>query len=254
MATLIAELKDYVDILRRELLLVQDVAKITTYGERTEAIYISFDRDQMSQLGIQPQSIVNDLLEKQRITDSGRVRVGDEFIFIEPTGGLDSIDDFAEFIIRGDGGEQIRLRDIAELQRGYMEPDNTILRYDGKLSIGLGISTVSGGNVVTMGEALRERLIELENQRPVGIDFGVISLQSEAVDEAISSFTASLLQAVVIVILVLLVFMGLRSGLLIGVVLLITIIGSFIFLNSMEVALERISLGALIIALGMAGR
>lgn len=246
-----AELKDYVDILRRELLLVEDVAKITTYGEQEEAIYISFDRDQMSQLGIQPQAIVNELMQKQQIADAGRVRVGNEFISIEPTGGLDSIDDFEEFIIRGSGGEQIKLRDVAEVQRGYVEPQKTVLRYDGKMSIGLGISTIYGGNVVTMGEALRERLIELENQRPVGIDFGIISLQSEAVAEAISSFTGSLLQAVVIVILVLLIFMGLRSGLLIGAVLLITIIGSFIFLNSMEVALERISLGALIIALGM---
>jgi multidrug efflux pump subunit AcrB len=246
-----AELKDYVDILRRELLLVEDVAKITTYGEQDEAIYISFDRDQMSQLGIQPQAIVNELMQKQQITDAGRVRVGNEFISIEPTGGLDSIDDFEEFIIRGSGGEQIKLRDVAEVQRGYVEPQKTVLRYDGKMSIGLGISTIYGGNVVTMGQALRERLIELENQRPVGIDFGIISLQSEAVAEAISSFTASLLQAVVIVIMVLLIFMGLRSGLLIGAVLLITIIGSFIFLNSMDVALERISLGALIIALGM---
>ena len=246
-----AELKDYVDILRRELLLVEDVAKITTYGEQDEAIYISFDRDQMSQLGIQPQSIVDELMQKQQIADSGRVRVGNEFISIEPTGGLDSIDDFEEFIIRGSGGEQIKLRDVAEVQRGYVEPQKTVLRYDGKMSIGLGISTIYGGNVVTMGEALRERLIELENQRPVGIDFGIISLQSEAVADAISGFTASLLQAVVIVILVLLIFMGMRSGLLIGAVLLITIIGSFIFLNSMEVALERISLGALIIALGM---
>jgi len=246
-----AELKDYVDILRRELLLVEDVGKITTYGEQSEAIYISFDRDQMSQLGIQPQAIVNELMQKQQVADSGRVRVGREFISIEPSGGLDSIDDFEEFIIRGTGGEQVRLRDIADIQRGYLEPQRTILRYDGKMSIGLGISTVSGGNVVTMGEALRSRMVELEDQRPVGIDFGIISLQSEAVAEAISGFTGSLLQAVVIVILVLLFFMGLRSGLLIGGVLLITIVGSFIFLNPMGVALERISLGALIIALGM---
>jgi len=246
-----AELKEYVDLLRRELLLVEDVAKITTYGERTEAIYISFDRDQMSQLGVQPQKIVDELMQMRQIADAGRVRVGKEFISFEPTGGLDTIAEFETFIIRGSGGEQIRLRDVAEVRRTYVEPQNTILRYDGKMSIGLGISTIIGGNVVTMGNSLRDRLIELEDQRPVGIDFGIISLQSEAVAEAISGFTSSLIQAVVIVILVLLVFMGLRSGLLIGAVLLITIVGSFIFLNPMGVALERISLGALIIALGM---
>ena len=246
-----AELKDYVDFLRRELLLVDDVGKISTYGERTEAIYISFDRDRMSQLGISTSEIVNDLLQKNRVTNSGRVRVGSEFITIDPTGGLSAIEQFEDLIIRGEGGQQIFLRDVAVIQREYVDPQNTILRYDGKLSIGLGISTVAGGNVVTMGQALRDRMLELEGQRPVGMDFGIVSLQSDAVSAAISGFVVSLLQAVAIVIVVLLLFMGLRSGLLIGAILVVTILGSFIFLNPMGVALERISLGALIIALGM---
>ena len=246
-----AELKNYVDFLKRELLLVQDVGKITTYGERTEAIYISFDRDRMSQLGISTSGIIDELLQKNLVTDSGRVRVGSEFITIQPTGGLTAVEQFEELIIRGGSGQQIYLRDVATVNRDYVDPQNTILRYDGKLSIGLGISTVSGGNVVTMGTALRDRMIELEGQRPVGIDFGIVSMQSDAVVAAISGFVVSLLQAVAIVIVVLLLFMGLRSGLLIGVILLVTIIGSFIFLQPMGVALERISLGALIIALGM---
>ncbi len=246
-----AELKDYVDFLRRELLLVDDVGKITTYGERTEAIYISFDRDRMSQLGISASEIIDDLLQKNRVTNSGRVRVGSEFITIEPTGGFSAIDQFEELIIRGAGGQQIYLRDVALVQREYVDPQNTILRYDGKLSIGLGISTVAGGNVVTMGQALRDRMLELEGQRPVGMDFGIVSLQSDAVSAAISGFVISLLEAVAIVIVVLLLFMGLRSGLLIGAILVVTILGSFVFLNPMGVALERISLGALIIALGM---
>jgi multidrug efflux pump subunit AcrB len=246
-----AELKNYVDFLRRELLLVDDVGKIATYGERTEAIYISFDRDRMSQLGISSSAIVDDLLQKNLVTNSGRVRVGSEFITIEPTGGLSAVEQFEELIIRGSGGQQILLRDVATIHRDYVDPQNTILRFDGKLSIGLGISTVAGGNVVTMGEGLRDRMIELEGQRPVGMDFGIVSMQSDAVAVAISGFVVSLLQAVAIVIVVLLLFMGLRSGLLIGVILLVTIVGSFIFLNPMAVALERISLGALIIALGM---
>ena len=173
-----AELKNYVDILRRELLLVQDVGKITTYGERQEAIYITFDRDRMSQLGIQSSSIINDLQQRNVVTNSGRVRVGDDFITIEPTGGFNAVEEFEELYIRGDGDAQIYLRDIAEVTRRYVEPQNTLLRYDGMSGIGLGISTVSGGNVVTMGEALSARMIELEDQRPVGMDFGVVSMQS----------------------------------------------------------------------------
>jgi len=246
-----AELKDYVDFLKRELLLVQDVGKISTYGERVEAVYVEFDRDQMSQLGIRSVDIVEELHQKNVVADSGRVKVGSEFITLAPTGEFSSVEQFESLLIRGGEGRQIYLRDVATVRRGYVQPQNTIIRYDGRTGIGMGISTVFGGNVVTMGEALRERLAELEGQRPVGIEFGRVSLQSEAVKVAISSFVISLLEAVAIVIIVLLIFMGLRSGLLIGFILVVTIAGSFIFLNPMGVALERISLGALIIALGM---
>lgn len=246
-----AELKDYVDFLKKELLLVQDVGKITTYGARKEAVYVEFDRDRMSQLGIPSSAIIDQLRQKNVVTNSGRVRVGSEFVTLEPTGGFTSVDQFGSLLIRGGEGQQIYLRDVATVSRGYVEPQNTIIRYNGQTGIGVGISTVSGGNVVTMGDALRARLAELEDRRPVGIEFGIVSLQSEAVIVAISGFVISLVEAVAIVVVVLLFFMGLRSGLLIGFVLVLTIAGSFIFLDPMGVALERISLGALIIALGM---
>jgi len=137
------------------------------------------------------------------------------------------------------------------MRRGYIEPQTNLIRYDGAPAIGLGISTVSGGNVVNMGKALSQRAAELQEQIPVGIEVGLVSVQSTAVETAISGFIISLLEAVAIVVVVLLFFMGLRSGILIGFVLLLTIAGTFIFMGPMEVALERISLGALIIALGM---
>ena len=246
-----AELKDYVDLLRREFLVVQDVAKIETFGERPEVVYVELSRDRMSQLGIPTSAIIDDLQQKNLVADSGRVQVGREFIAIEPTGAITSVEQFESLLISGGSERQIYLRDVATVRRGYVEPPTNLVRYDGKAAIALGISTVSGGNVVSMGEALRTRALELEGQRPMGIEFGIISLQSEAVAKAIRGFVSSLVQAVVIVIVVLLLFMGVRSGLLIGFVLVLTIAGSFIFLSPMGVALERISLGALIIALGM---
>ena len=246
-----AEIKDVVDMLRRELLLVQDVGKIDTYGERTEAVYVELNRDRMSQLGISPDVIINELRQKNLVTDSGRVAVGSEFITLNPTGTIKDVEQFGDILISGRGSEQIYLRDVATVRRGYVEPQNNLIRYDGKLAIGLGISTVSGGNVVNMGEALEQRVAELMPRVPVGIEAGLVSMQSDAVETAITGFVVSLLEAVAIVIVVLLFFMGLRSGMLIGFVLLLTIAGSFIFLAPMGVALERISLGALIIALGM---
>ena len=246
-----AELKDVIDLLRRELLLVQDVAKIDTYGEFVEAIYVELERDRMAELGIPTSAIIRELTNKNVAADAGRVKVGPEFISIVPTGELDSVEDFESVLISPGESRQIYLRDVAQIRRGYVEPPSTLMRYDGKAAIGLGISTVTGGNVVVMGEALEKRMDELLPQIPLGIELGLVSVQSTAVTEAISGFVVSLIEAVVIVIAVLLVFMGLRSGLLIGFVLVLTIAGTFIFMGPWGVALERISLGALIIALGM---
>lgn len=246
-----AELKEVADMLRRELLLVQDVGKIDIFGERTEAIYVELNRDRMSQLGVSPKDIIDELRQKNLVANAGSVKVGSEFITLNPTGEIKSVEQFGDMLISVKGSDQIYLRNVARIWRGYVEPQSNMIRYDGNPAIGLGVSTVSGGNVVTMGAALQERANELMTHVPVGVNAGLVSVQSEAVETAIRGFVISLLEAVVIVIVVLLFFMGLRSGMLIGFVLLLTIAGSFIFLSPMQVALERISLGALIIALGM---
>lgn len=247
-----AELKEFAKLLRRELLLVQDVAKIEFWGERREVVYVEPERDRMSQLGILPTQIVQSLQDKNIVADSGRVQVGREYIAVDPTGTFSSVEEIENLLIIGrSSDQQIYLRDVAAVRRGYLEPQNQVLRFDGRVAIGLGISTVSGGNVVTMGDAVDARVRELESRTPLGIEFGIISLQSEAVTTAIDGFVASLFQAVAIVIVVLLLFMGLRSGLLIGFILTLTIAATFIFMDPWDVALERVSLGALIIALGM---
>ncbi len=206
----------------------------------------------MAQLGVPPATVANALRAKNLVSNSGRARVGDEYIAIEPSGLFTSIEDFDSLLISGsNGGAQTFLGDIATVRRDYEEPPSTILRYDGHRAIGVGISTVSGGNVVTMGKAVEQRIRAMAGEIPLGIEFGVISLQSEAVTVAINGFVFSLGQAIAIVVAVLLAFMGMRSGLLIGFVLFLTICGSFILMGRSGVTLERISLGALIIALGM---
>ncbi|MDE0886664.1 MAG: efflux RND transporter permease subunit [Myxococcota bacterium] len=246
-----AEIKEVTDLLRRELILVQDVAKIEVYGERREAVYVEISRDRISQLGITPESIADKLRQENFVNNSGHVEVGPEYIVIEPSGGAISVEALGNVLISRGASSQIYLRDIGHVSRGYVEPQSTMIRFDGNVAIGLGISTVAGGNVVVMGEALALRMDELREQIPLGIDAGIVSMQSTSVVKAIDGFVLSLVEAVAIVVIVLLFFMGLRSGLLIGFVLLQTILASFLFLQPMGVALERISLGALIIALGM---
>lgn len=247
-----SELREFAKLLRRELLLVQDVAKVDFWGARTEAVYVEPNRERMSQLGIYPGVITEKLRRKNIVADAGRVQVGPEFIAIDPTGTFTTVKQFENLLISGEGKKsQIFLKDVATVRRGYVEPPVRVLRYDGHRAIGIGISTVKGGNAVLMGEAVDRRLRELGSQIPVGMEFGIISLQSDAVTTAINGFVINLIEAVAIVIGVLLLFMGLRSGLIIGFILALTIAGTFIFMGPWHVALERISLGALVIALGM---
>ena len=248
------EIYEYAKFLQKELLLVQDVKRITLYANRPEVIYVEMRRDKMTRFGISPDDIYRALSAKNLPAASGHLTLGSEYIPVNPTGEFKSEQEFKELLIstRGrDSDHLVYLGDVADIKRGYQEPPRALLRYDGKPAIGLGISTVEGGNVVNMGEGLAKRLQELESSRPVGMEGHIISLQSKSVVEAINGFLVNLAGAVIIVVVVLVIFMGLRSGLIIGAVLFITIMGTFIFMDMGDVTLQRISLGALIIALGM---
>ena len=245
------ELYDYAKLLRRELVLVQDVAKVELFGVVNEAVYVEFDRERLSQTGISPDDIANQLVAEGVVSDAGFVNVGEEYVKIQPDTLISNSQELGDiWVSRGDDS-QVRLRDIANINRSYEEPAANKLHFNGHRAIGIGVSTEQGGNVVTMGNAIKSRLAELEAQTPLGMELGVIYMQSDMVTTSIDAFIVNLVEAVLIVIVVLLVFMGVRSGLIIGFVLILTIATTFIFMGPAGVALERISLGALIIALGM---
>ena len=245
------ELYDYAKLLRRELVLVKDVAKVELFGVVKEVVYVEFDRERVSQIGISSVDIAEQLVAEGIVADAGRVDVGTEYIKLQPDSLIHSSRELGDILISKGDQSQVRLRDIAEIKRGYQEPASNKLHMDGHRAIGIGVSTESGGNVVNMGDGIKSRLGELEAQTPLGMKLDVIYMQSDMVTTAIDGFLVNLIEAVLIVIVVLLLFMGLRSGLIIGFVLVLTICGTFIFMGPAGLALERISLGALIIALGM---
>jgi len=247
------ELYETAKFLRRELLTVNDVKKIAFYGVPKEVIYVELQRQRMAALGISPTDITRALGGKNIAVSAGYFGVGNQRLAINPTGEYKSEEQFKDLLISpsGKSGTQIALGDIADIYRDYKDPVSTKLRYDGQPAIGIAISTAEGGNVVTMGDGLEQKVRQISNQIPLGMTFNIISLQSESVTLAINNFLVSLAEAVAIVIVVLLLFMGLRSGLIIGAVLIVTITGTFIFMGMFDINLERISLGALIIALGM---
>ena len=245
------DLQDYVTFLRKQLLLVDNVAKIVVWGEQKETVFVEISRARMSQLGVSLESVYKTLSNRNLVVKSGNVKVGREYIEISPSGGVESVEDLGDLFIRDGSGRLVPLRDVAEIHRGYQTPPSQVMGFNGQNSVAIGISMNPSANVVDLGDAINAKLQELLPQTPVGINVEKVYFQPSRVDNAVNSFVINLAEAVAIVIIVLLLFMGLQSGLLIGAILLITICGSFIFIQMAGVALERISLGALIIALGM---
>ena len=247
------ELRRYAEYLRRELLGVQNVKKIEFFGEQQEVVFLEISRQRLAQLGLNEEQIYNQLQAQNIAADGGRVRVGDQYIALDPQGGFRSAEDMLDMVIGSDRtGRQLTLKDIASLERDNQEPPRRLLRYDGKPTIGLGISTVQGGNVVTMGQGIRQKLDELKSNQPIGIEIGEINFQPEAVTQATNDFIFNLAKAVTIVFVVLFFTMGRKTGLIIGAVLFLTIMATFLvmYLDG-DLLMERISLGALIIALCM---
>lgn len=247
------ELRRYAEFLRRDLLLVPNVKAVELFAEQQEVVFLEISRQRLAQLGINEEQIYAKLHERNVATDGGRVRVGDQHIPLDPTGEFRSAADMLELVIGSDRtGRQLFLRDVATLERGDQDPPRQLLRYDGKPAIGLGISTVQGGNVVTMGEGVRQKLDQLKEYQPIGINIGEINFQPEAVSAATNEFMFNLAKAVTIVVVVLLFTMGRKTGGIIGAVLFLTIMATFLVMYMKgDLLMERISLGALIIALCM---
>lgn len=246
------DLKEIAEDLRRELLMCTDVGRIDFWGLQSEVVYVEIDRAKLAQLGIEPTAVFDVISQQNAVTEAGRVGVGSKDVRLRVTGDYSRVRDLEEQLIEGGSeGRMIRLKDVARIERGYLDPPTEILRRDGLPAVGLGISTVSGGNVIAMGDSVKEKLAQLEARIPVGIQIHAIAHQSETVRKAVRGFVMNLASAVAIVILLLVFFMGLREGFIIGAVLLLTILGTLMCMQALGITLQRISLGALIIALGM---
>ncbi|MDX1473061.1 MAG: efflux RND transporter permease subunit, partial [Reinekea sp.] len=238
--------------LSKELALVEGVSKVTISGAQREQIEIRVPRKNLVAMGIPIEQIAGVLSSQNVVSNSGYVHVGDEYIRLTPTGEFSTIEELESLsIVSPVNGQSTKLKDIAEIVRGYQDPSNHIIHHDGKTGLALGVSFLPGVNVVDVGERVRAKLADSADLIPLGINLDAIYFQGDEVSHAVNGFLLSLVQAVVIVVIVLLIFMGLKSGILIGMILAITIFGTFIVMDMVGLTLQRISLGGLIIALGM---
>jgi len=254
-----AELDRHVDHLKKELSVIEGVSRTELWGVQTECIYINVQQSRLSTMGLNIDDVYQTLSTQNLIVDAGGIDIQSERLRVQVTGEFSSPEEIANLIIRGRvTGDKAgvrdltRIGDIAEIRRGYIEPPATIMRYNGKMAIGISLSNSAGVNSVDLGLAIDARLDELIAGLPVGIEVSRISWQSDLVQESVDNFMVNLIQAILIVLVVLWVSIGFRSALVVGLCgLIFTIIGTFLFMKIFGIDLQRLSLGALVIAMGM---
>ncbi|MCB1787068.1 MAG: efflux RND transporter permease subunit [Gammaproteobacteria bacterium] len=245
------DLWDVADRLKREIVLVPGVRKVIIGGAQKEVVYVDISRARLGELGISPAEIAAVLQSQNVVTDAGQVRVGPEYLRINPTGEFASVAEIGDVLIGSDEKRLVYLKDIAEIRRAYEDVPSKMYYVDGQPALTLGISMQAGVNVVAVGGQLDDRFRDLQTIIPVGMQLTEIYNQPVEVDKSVRGFMVSVGQAVAIVIVVLLLFMGIRTGVIIGSVLLITVAGTLLIMHLNGIELQRISLGALVIALGM---
>jgi multidrug efflux pump subunit AcrB len=245
------EFQSYVDYVKQELMLVDGVKRIEVFGKRTEVVNVSFDNEYFASLGINPMLIFKSFNDQGAIVDPGSFVTGSERIRISIGNKFQSLDEIRNFEVKLPNGGRYRLGQVAKVEREFYKPAIQKLKYNGREAISLAISMEKGGNVIVLGEAVENRLAELQNELPVGIECHKIFYQHNNVSESIDDFMVNLIESVIIVIVVLLLAMGMRAGLLIASGLVFTILATFIIMAGFDIELHRVSLAAIIIAMGM---
>lgn len=248
----ISELHEYAKDLQRELVTVDGVSKVVLNGVQDEVIYVEYSSARLIELGLAPDQIAQILEGQNLVRPAGSIKAGQTRLTVRPESAVSSTEAIGNLMItNAQTGASFRLSDIATISRGVEDPATMLLYRDGKQAIGIGISNTLGGNVVNMGVAVKERMDALIDQRPIGIDVLPISDQSVTVKESVDDFVMNVVLALAIVVGTLLIFMGLRSGILMGGILMVTVAGTLFGMYLYGLDMQRISLGALIIALGM---
>lgn len=244
------QLRDYVEQVRAEIRSVPDLGKVQMVGQQNEVFYLNFSTRKLAALGIDQSQVIQSLQAQNAVTPSGVIEAGPERISVRTSGQFASEADLRNVNLRLDD-RFYRLTDIAEITRGYVDPPQALFRYNGAPAIGLAIAMRDGGNIQTFGKALHARMDEMTAELPVGVGVHVVSDQAEVVEEAVSGFTRALFEAVLIVMLVSFVSLGIRAGLVVACSIPLVLAMVFMFMEYSGITMQRISLGALIIALGL---
>lgn len=245
------EMSDYAELIKRNVSDIDGVSRVEIYGQRQECIYIEMRQDKMANLGVMPVEVIQTLNNQNRTTYSGYYDNGTHRVRVTVDDRFKKVEDIANMIIQGHDDEQLRINDVARVYKGYADPTRNELKRDGQRALGISIAGVADKDIIKVGKQVEETIDELSKTLPLGVKFEKVFNQPERVESALNTFLVNLLESVLIVVVVLIFTMGFKSGLIIGLSLLTIVFGSLLVLGGFDGTLQRVSLAAFILAMGM---
>ncbi|WP_028875806.1 efflux RND transporter permease subunit [Teredinibacter turnerae] len=244
------ELRDYAEQIKTRVQQVDDVAKVQIVGAQSERIYVEFNSRRLAQLGLDSSAIIQALASQNAVVQSGVMRTADNRVLVGVSGELRTIDDFANINLAL-GGRVLSLRDLATITRATADPADPMFRFNGQPAIGIAIAMRDGGDILRMGTKLETTIAQLTKDLPVGIEPHLVANQPHIVDTAVGEFTQALFEAVVIVLAISFLSLGVRAGSVVAMSIPLVLAAVFVAMDILGIDLQRVSLGALIIALGL---
>ena len=258
-----AELKDFADDVRQQLLRVRDVAKVEQFGVQDERVWVEVSQKRLAQLGLDFNAVLQQLGAQNAVESAGAIQSPQDVVQVRVGGQFTSVEQLRDMPIRGGSGAQLRLGDIAEVRRGYVDPPGVKVRFQGHEVIGLGISMAKGGDIIRLGKALRAAAADIQARLPAGVQLHQVQDQPAAVADSVGEFIKVLIEAVVIVLAVSFIALGLhkggrfgwhvdyRPGLVVAITIPLVLAVTFLAMHYLGIGLHKVSLGSLIIALGL---
>jgi multidrug efflux pump subunit AcrB len=246
------EMSDYARLIRREIQLIEGITRVNIYGEQKECIEIALYEDRMANLGVMPAEVLSILQGQNKTVYSGYYEVGDNRLRVSVSDRYKTVEDIENLLLQGHENDYVRMKDIALVSQKTEQPVRNALRYDKQRALGIAVAAEHGTDITRLGKEVEATLQSLKETRlPAGIDCHKVFFQPERVNEAIGTFMLNLAESLAIVIVLIMLTMSFRSGVIIGSSLLIVVVGSFLILNLFDGALQRVSLAAFVLAMGM---
>ncbi|MCE5271746.1 efflux RND transporter permease subunit [bacterium] len=247
-----AELKDVADQTRNDLLHLDDVAKVEILGAQQERIFVEYNNARLSELHLSSLQLKQMLESRNILIPGGSVMIGDERLVVEPSGNFESLDELRKSVISVPGsGQLLTLEDIATVRRGYIDPPQSLMHADGTRCLGLAVSMRDGGNILNLGRQVQQVLDRLQGQYPWGVQFGQVVFEPQRVKQSVDGFVLNLIESVLLVLVVMLLSLGLRTGVLVASLIPMTILTTFLVMYYLGIGLDKVSLAAMIISLGL---